>query len=143
MAAHELAIGHQHFNAHFVPFTQADSTAGPCACQHSVGWFSEWCLNERRHDTSARRLFRQSVDEARTAADGIEAAGGVKTLLVWAHQERTIGNLALVRSHSLPALTHYIPPGTGFCVPSACWLPTSTTICCPLTCSAAQPCTKS
>ena len=50
-----------------------------------------------RHDTSARRLFRQSVDEARTAADGIVAAGGVKTLLVWAHKEGTIGNSALVR----------------------------------------------
>ena len=50
-----------------------------------------------RHDTSARRLFRQSVDEARTATDGIVTAGGVKTLLVWAHKEWTIGNLALVR----------------------------------------------
>ncbi len=52
----------------------------------------------RRHDTCARRLFRRSVDEARAWPDGLEAAGGVKTLLVWAHKEWTIGNVALVSS---------------------------------------------
>ena len=44
----------------------------------------------------ARRLFRRSVDETRAWPGGLEAAGGVKTLLVWAHKEWTIGNVALV-----------------------------------------------
>lgn len=52
----------------------------------------------RRHASCSRRLFRQAVDGAAGHAQGLAAAGGLKTLLVWAHQEQRCGHAARVRA---------------------------------------------
>ena len=52
----------------------------------------------RRHASSSRRLFRLAVTAAAAHPDGLAGAGGVKTLLVWAHQEKGSGHLSRVRS---------------------------------------------
>ncbi len=49
-----------------------------------------------RHSSVSRRLFRQAVAVATAHREGLVAAGGVKTLLVWAHQEKKSGHLARV-----------------------------------------------
>ena len=51
-----------------------------------------------RHLSVSRRLFRQAVAVAGAHREGLVAAGGVKTLLVWAHQEKKMGHLARVSS---------------------------------------------
>lgn len=49
-----------------------------------------------RHSSTSRRLFRQAVDVAARHMKGLAQAGGVKTLLVWAHQEKKGGRLSRV-----------------------------------------------
>ncbi len=49
-----------------------------------------------RHQSVSRRLFRRAVDVAAAHEEGLAQAGGVKTLLVWAHQEKKNGHLSRV-----------------------------------------------
>lgn len=50
-----------------------------------------------RHAPSSRRFFRQAITAAASHREGSIVGDGVRTLIVWAHQEKKNGHLARVR----------------------------------------------
>ncbi|BDA46038.1 probable GTP diphosphokinase CRSH, chloroplastic at N-terminal half [Coccomyxa sp. Obi] len=68
--------------------------------------FRSWARMEGflGHSSVSRRLFRQAVAVAAAHREGLVQAGGIKTLLVWAHQEKKNGHLARARQLMLEAL---------------------------------------